>query len=106
MTAYKTKVIITLKDGVTYMADDVIELENARAEAINNNLESAFPTLSPILVPANGAEVKVEDDTPGDIDKNGDGKLTKEELKATLDAKGIEYPAKATNEQLKALLDA
>lgn len=121
MGLYETKVNMTLtRDKVDLLAGDTYELDDDRAAVINKELESAFPTLSPVLVPVvhgDVPDVNVDEqdgagnnpegeagDTSDDADTNGDGKVTKDELKAALDAKGIKYSSKATLDDLKALL--
>ena len=95
MAQFKTKIILTLKtEGVTYLADEVLDIDEARAAEINKTLETAFPTLSPVLVPVDAEAKEPEEKKP-----------TKDELKAELKELGVEYPAKATVAQLSELLE-
>ena len=106
MTQYQTKIILTLKsEGQTFLAGEVLDITDERAADINEQLESAFPTLSPVLVPLDKAQ---DDKTPElDEDKTPDDKApTREELKAELKALGVEYPSRATVAQLTELLEA
>ena len=93
MAQYQTKIILTLKsEGLTFLAGEVLDITDERAADINEQLDSAFPTLSPVLVPL--------DNTPDDKAP------TREELKAELKALGVEYPSRATIAQLTELLEA
>lgn len=106
MAQYQTKIILTLKsEGLTFIAGEVLDITDERAADINEQLESAFPTLSPVLVPLDKAQ---DDKTPElDEDKTPDDKApTREELKAELKALGVEYPSRATIAQLTELLEA
>ena len=106
MTQYQTKIILTLKsEGQTFLAGEVLDITDERAADINEQLTSAFPTLSPVLVPLDKAQ---DDKTPElDEDKTPDDKApTREELKAELKALGVEYPSRATIAQLTELLEA
>lgn len=120
MAKYQTKIILTLRsEGLTFLAGEVLDITDERAADINEQLESAFPTLSPVLVPLNKAQ---DDKTPElDEDKTPDDKTptndpddntpddktpTREELKAELKALGVEYPSRATIAQLTELLEA
>ena len=93
MSQYQTKIILTLKsEGQTFLAGEVLDITDERAADINEQLKSAFPTLSPVLVP---------------LDKEQDDKApTREELKAELKALGVEYPSRANIAQLTELLEA
>ena len=52
MAQYQTKIILTLKaEGQTFLSGEVLDITDERAADINEQLESAFPTLSPVLVP-------------------------------------------------------
>ena len=96
MAQYQTKIILTLKsEGLTFLAGEVLDITDERAADINEQLESAFPTLSPVLVPLDKAPELDENKTP-----------TREELKAELKALGVEYPSRATIAQLTELLEA
>ena len=96
MAQYQTKIILTLKsEGQTFLAGEVLDITDERAADINEQLESAFPTLSPVLVPLDKAPELDENKTP-----------TREELKAELKALGVEYPSRATIAQLTELLEA
>ena len=115
MAKYQTKIILTLRsEGQTFLAGEVLDITDERAADINEQLESAFPTLSPVLVPLDKApeldEVKTPDDktpTNDPDDKTPDDKApTREELKAELKALGVEYPSRATLAQLTELLEA
>ena len=115
MAQYQTKIILTLKsEGLTFLAGEVLDITDERAADINEQLESAFPTLSPVLVPLDKApELDVnktpDDKTPtNDPDDNtpDDKAPTREELKAELKALGVEYPSRATLAQLTELLEA
>ena len=98
MAQYQTKIILTLKsEGQTFLAGEVLDITDERAADINEQLESAFPTLSPVLVPLDKAQ---DDNTPDDKAP------TREELKAELKALGVEYPSRATIAQLTELLEA
>lgn len=98
MAQYQTKIILTLKsEGQTLLAGEVLDITDERAADINEQLESAFPTLSPVLVPLDKAQ---DDNTPDDKAP------TREELKAELKALGVEYPSRATIAQLTELLEA
>lgn len=98
MAQYQTKIILTLKsEGQTLLAGEVLDITDERAADINEQLESAFPTLSPVLVPLDKAP---DDNTPDDKAP------TREELKAELKALGVEYPSRATIAQLTELLEA
>lgn len=98
MAQYQTKIILTLKsEGLTFLAGEVLDITDERAADINEQLESAFPTLSPVLVPLDKAQ---DDNTPDDKAP------TREELKAELKALGVEYPSRATIAQLTELLEA
>ena len=115
MAQYQTKIILTLKsEGLTFLAGEVLDITDERAADINEQLESAFPTLSPVLVPLNKAPELDEDKTPDDNtptndpdDNTPDDKApTREELTAELKALGVEYPSRATIAQLTELLEA
>lgn len=115
MAQYQTKIILTLKsEGLTFLAGEVLDITDERAADINEQLESAFPTLSPVLVPLNKAPELDENNTPDDKtptndpdDNTPDDKApTREELKAELKALGVEYPSRATIAQLTELLEA
>ena len=96
MAQYQTKIILTLRsEGLTFLASEVLDITDERAADINEQLESAFPTLSPVLVPLDKAPELDENKTP-----------TREELKAELKALGVEYPSRATLAQLTELLEA
>lgn len=98
MAQYQTKIILTLRsEGQTFLAGEVLDITDERAADINEQLESAFPTLSPVLVPLDKAQ---DDNTPDDKAP------TREELKAELKALGVEYPSRATIAQLTELLEA
>ena len=107
MAQYQTKIILTLKsEGLTFLAGEVLDITDERAADINEQLESAFPTLSPVLVPLDKTP---DDKTPtNDPDDNtpDDKAPTREELKAELKALGVEYPSRATLAQLTELLEA
>ena len=107
MAQYQTKIILTLKsEGLTFLAGEVLDITDERAADINEQLESAFPTLSPVLVPLDKAQ---DDKTPtNDPDDNtpDDKTPTRDELKAELKALGVEYPSRATIAQLTELLEA
>lgn len=115
MAQYQTKIILTLKsEGLTFLAGEVLDITDERAADINEQLESAFPTLSPVLVPLNKAPELDDNKTPEDKtptnepdDNTPDDKApTREELKAELKALGVEYPSRATIAQLTELLEA
>ncbi len=110
MAQYQTKIILTLKsEGLTFLAGEVLDITDERAADINVQLESAFPTLSPVLVPLDKAPELDEDKTltNGPDDNTPDDKApTREELKAELKALGVEYPSRATIAQLTELLEA
>lgn len=115
MAQYQTKIILTLKsEGLTFLAGEVLDITDERAADINEQLESAFPTLSPVLVPLDKAPELDENKTPDDKtptndpdDNTPDDKTpTREELKAELKALGVEYPSRATIAQLTELLEA
>lgn len=98
MAKYQTKIILTLRsEGQTFLAGEVLDITDERAADINEQLESAFPTLSPVLVPLDKAQ---DDNTPDDKAP------TRDELKAELKALGVEYPSRATIAQLTELLEA
>lgn len=98
MAQYQTKIILTLKsERLTFLAGEVLDITDERAADINEQLESAFPTLSPVLVSLDKAQ---DDNTPDDKAP------TREELKAELKALGVEYPSRATIAQLTELLEA
>lgn len=106
MAQYQTKIILTLKsEGLTFLAGEVLDITDERAADINEQLESAFPTLSPVLVPLDKAPELDEDKTPDDNTPD-DKAPTREELKAELKALGVEYPSRATIAQLTELLEA
>ena len=110
MAQYQTKIILTLRsEGLTFLAGEVLDITDERATDINEQLESAFPTLSPVLVPLDKAPELDDDKTPDDKapdDKTPDDKApTREELKAELKALGVEYPSRATIAQLTELLE-
>ena len=110
MAQYQTKIILTLKsEGLTFLAGEVLDITDERAADINEQLESAFPTLSPVLVPLDKApeldEVKTQTNDPDDNTPD-DKAPTREELKAELKALGVEYPSRATIAQLTELLEA
>lgn len=106
MAQYQTKIILTLKsEGQTFLAGEVLDITDERAADINEQLESAFPTLSPVLVSLDKAPELDEDKAP-DEDKADDKAPTREELKAELKALGVEYPSRATIAQLTELLEA
>ena len=101
MAKYQTKIILTLRsEGLTFLAGEVLDITDERAADINEQLESAFPTLSPVLVPLDKAPELDENKTPDDKAP------TREELKAELKALGVEYPSRATIAQLTELLEA
>ena len=101
MAQYQTKIILTLRsEGLTFLAGEVLDITDERAADINEQLESAFPTLSPVLVPLDKAPELDENKTPDDKAP------TREELKAELKALGVEYPSRATIAQLTELLEA
>lgn len=103
MAQYKTKIILTLKsEGLTFLAGEVLDITDERAADINEQLESAFPTLSPVLVPLD----KTPDDKTPDDNKPDDKAPSRDELKAELKALGVEYPSRATHAQLTELLEA
>ena len=115
MAQYQTKIILTLKsEGLTFLAGEVLDITDERAADINEQLESAFPTLSPVLVPLDKAPELDENKTPDDKtptndpdDNTPDDKApTRDELKAELKALGVEYPSRATLAQLTELLEA
>ena len=115
MAQYQTKIILTLRsEGLTFLAGEVLDITDERAADINEQLESAFPTLSPVLVPLDKAPELDENKTPDDKtptndpdDNTPDDKApTREELKAELKALGVEYPSRATLAQLTELLEA
>ena len=100
MAKYQTKIILTLRsEGLTFLAGEVLDITDERAADINEQLESAFPTLSPVLVPLDKAPELDENKTPDDKAP------TREELKAELKALGVEYPSRATIAQLTELLE-
>ena len=107
MAQYQTKIILTLKaEGQTFIAGEVLDITDERAADINEQLKSAFPTLSPVLVQLDKAQ---DDKTPTNEpdDNTPDDKTpTREELKAELKALGVEYPSRATIAQLTELLEA
>ena len=106
MAQYQTKIILTLKsEGLTFLAGEVLDITDERAADINEQLESAFPTLSPVLVPLDKAPELDEDKTPDDNTPD-DKAPTREELKAELKALGVEYPSRAPIAQLTELLEA
>ena len=114
MAKYQTKIILTLRsEGQTFLAGEVLDITDERAADINEQLESAFPTLSPVLVPLDKAPELDENKTPDDKtptndpdDNTPDDKApTREELKAELKALGVEYPSRATIAQLTELLE-
>ena len=110
MAQYQTKIILTLKsEGLTFLAGEVLDITDERAADINEQLESAFPTLSPVLVPLDKApeldEVKTPTNDPDDNTPD-DKAPTREELKAELKSLGVEYPSRATIAQLTELLEA
>ena len=103
MAQYQTKIILTLKsEGLTFLAGEVLDITDERAADINEQLESAFPTLSPVLVPLD----KAQDDKAPDDKAPDDKAPTRDELKAELKALGVEYPSRATIAQLTELLEA
>lgn len=109
MAKYQTKIILTLKsEGQTFLAGEVLDITDERAADINEQLESAFPTLSPVLVPLDKApeldEVKTPTNDPDDNTPD-DKAPTRDELKAELKALGVEYPSRATIAQLTELLE-
>ena len=109
MAQYQTKIILTLRsEGQTFLAGEVLDITDERAADINEQLESAFPTLSPVLVPLDKApeldEVKTPTNDPDDNTPD-DKAPTREELKAELKALGVEYPSRATIAQLTELLE-
>ena len=109
MAQYQTKIILTLKsEGLTFLAGEVLDITDERAADINEQLESAFPTLSPVLVPLEKApeldEVKTPTNDPDDNTPD-DKAPTRDELKAELKALGVEYPSRATIAQLTELLE-
>ena len=109
MAQYQTKIILTLKsEGQTFLAGEVLDITDERAADINEQLESAFPTLSPVLVPLDKApeldEVKTPTNDPDDNTPD-DKAPTRDELKAELKALGVEYPSRATIAQLTELLE-
>ena len=110
MAQYQTKIILTLKDeGQTFLAGEVLDITDERAADINEQLTSAFPTLSPVLVSLDQAPVVDEDKTPTDEpdgNKPDDKVPSRDKLKAELKALGIEYPSRATIAQLTELLEA
>ena len=95
-------------EGQTFLAGEVLDITDERAADINEQLESAFPTLSPVLVPLDKApeldEVKTPTNDPDDNTPD-DKAPTREELKAELKALGVEYPSRATIAQLTELLE-
>ena len=109
MAQYQTKIILTLRsEGQTFLAGEVLDITDERAADINEQLESAFLTLSPVLVPLDKApeldEVKTPTNDPDD--NTPDDKVpTRDELKAELKALGVEYPSRATIAQLTELLE-
>ena len=110
MAQYQTKIILTLRsEGQTFLAGEVLDITVERAADINEQLESAFPTLSPVLVPLEKApeldEVKTPTNDPDDNTPD-DKAPTRDELKAELKALGVEYPSRATIAQLTELLEA
>ena len=118
MAQYQTKIILTLiAEEQTFLEGEVLDITDERAAYINEHLESAFPTLSPVLVSLDKAPVVDEDKTP-ELDENktptndpddntpDDKAPTREELKAELTALGVEYPSRATIAQLTELLEA
>ena len=109
MAKYQTKIILTLRsEGQTFLAGEVLDITDERAADINKQLESAFPTLSPVLVPLDKApeldEVKTPTNDPDDNTPD-DKAPTRDELKAELKALGVEYPSRATIAQLTELLE-
>lgn len=109
MAQYQTKIILTLRsEGQTFLAGEVLDITDERAADINEQLEYAFPTLSPVLVPLDKApeldEVKTPTNDPDDNTPD-DKAPTREELKAELKALGVEYPSRATIAQLTELLE-
>ena len=109
MAQYQTKIILTLRsEGQTFLTGEVLDITDERAADINEQLESAFPTLSPVLVPLDKApeldEVKTPTNDPDDNTPD-DKAPTREELKAELKALGVEYPSRATIAQLTELLE-
>ena len=110
MAQYQTKIILTLRsEGQTFLAGEVLDITDERAADINEQLDSAFPTLSPVLVPLDKApeldEVKTPTNDPDDNTPD-DKAPTRDELKAELKALGVEYPSRATIAQLTELLEA
>lgn len=109
MAKYQTKIILTLRsDGQTFLAGEVLDITDERAADINEQLDSAFPTLSPVLVPLDKApEIDEDKTTTNDPDDNtpDDKAPTREELKAELKALGVKYPSRATIAQLTELLE-
>ena len=113
MAQYQTKIILTLKsEGLTFLAGEVLDITDERAADINEQLTSAFPTLSPVLVSLEQAPVVDEDKTPAtpaiepDDNKPDDKVPSRDELKAELKALDVEYPSRATIAQLTELLEA
>ena len=110
MAQYQTKIILTLKsEGQTFLAGEVLDITDERAADINEQLTSAFPTLSPVLVSLDQAPVVDDDKTPQnepDDNKPDDKVPSRDELKAELKALGVEYPSRATIAQLTELLEA
>ncbi len=110
MAQYQTKIILTLKaEGQTFLAGEVLDITDERAADINEQLTSAFPTLSPVLVSLEQAPVVDEEKTPviePDDNKPDDKVPSRDELKAELKALGVEYPSRATIAQLTELLEA
>ncbi len=109
MAKYQTKIILTLRsEGQTFLTGEVLDITDERAADINEQLESAFPTLSPVLVPLDKApeldEVKTPTNDPDDNTPD-DKAPTRDELKAELKAMGVEYPSRATIAQLTELLE-
>ena len=105
MAKYQTKIILTLRsEGQTFLAGEVLDITDERATDINEQLESAFPTLSPVLVPLDKAPEKTPTNDPDDNTPD-DKAPTRDELKAELKALGVEYPSRATIAQLTELLE-
>lgn len=99
---YETRVNLSLvREGVDYLTGDQFELDEDRAASINESMTSAFPDVSPILVEVGATAapaINVSDDVNLDA-------MKKDEIKALLDEKGIEYGSRATVDELKALHD-
>ena len=85
--------------------DSVPDLDKERdpeetAHALSNAMRDTEVRDHAKEVPADDVDAETDDDEEGDEEETPEGEMTKDELKAALDERGVEYPSKATKADL------